>query len=399
MKLVGNTIKSKRISAYVEAFIDRGVRLLLRGKGQDFIEEYYDTISKIYNYQIPLKDIASKAKVKKTVDDYIADCQTLTKAGRPKSRQAWMELAINAGINPDLGDTLYYINTGKAKSQSDVKKVTHYYQINEDGTKQDVITKIEKAYKEYKKERKDKGKEPLPKDEFIVRKFPTVVKDDEIILNAQLLPREIVEAEEDTPCNLTIEYNVPKYIEQFNKRITPLLVCFKKDIRNKILVTKPSDRQYFTQEECELSSGEPNRKGDQDTYEQLMTMEDKEIAFWKAHPEFKIPYLKECGMDWNQILDDYNKRKEEEILYGVDKEREKFNKLVEGLSKQEIEDMLDGVIPDRISAAADLDNETLNFVSKTHPEFVFSSIYDILEQGDKTSDYDEASYDIEEEEY
>ena len=71
---MGNTIKSKRISAYVEAFIDRGVRLLLRGKGQDFIEEYYDTISKIYNYQIPLKDIASKAKVKKTVDDYIADC-------------------------------------------------------------------------------------------------------------------------------------------------------------------------------------------------------------------------------------------------------------------------------------------------------------------------------------
>ena len=45
-------------------------------------------------------------------------------------------------------------------------------------------------------------------------------------------------------------YNVEKYIDQFNKRITPLLVCFHPDIRNKILITDPKDRMFFTEEEA-----------------------------------------------------------------------------------------------------------------------------------------------------
>ena len=89
-----------------------------------FLDEYYAYIERIYNYDIPLKDIA-KGKVKKSLKAYIEDCNY--KAGRPKSRQAWMELALRDGIKVDMGDTLYYINTGKKKSQSDVKKVVHYY--------------------------------------------------------------------------------------------------------------------------------------------------------------------------------------------------------------------------------------------------------------------------------
>ena len=90
------------------------------------MEEYYAYVEKIYNYQIPLKDIASKGKVKKYLDEYIKDCQTITKAGRPKSRQAWMELALKENLKVDLGETIYYINVGKTKSQADFKKVTHY---------------------------------------------------------------------------------------------------------------------------------------------------------------------------------------------------------------------------------------------------------------------------------
>ena len=130
VKMVGNTIKSKKMSDYIAKFLEKGVRLLLKGHGYEFIEEYYAYVDKIYNYQIPLKMIASKGKVKKNVKDYIADCKTITKAGRPKSRQAWMELVLKHNINVHMGETIYYINTGKSKSHADVKKVTHYYGID-----------------------------------------------------------------------------------------------------------------------------------------------------------------------------------------------------------------------------------------------------------------------------
>ena len=60
----------------------------------------------------------------------------------------------------------------------------------------------------------------------------------------------------------------------FNKRIKPLLVCFDRSIREKILITNPDERQYFTDSESQMSSGQPNKVSDQDTYEQLMTMEE-----------------------------------------------------------------------------------------------------------------------------
>jgi hypothetical protein len=43
------------------------------------------------------------------------------KAGNPMPKQAHMELAFNAELDVTLGDTLYYINTGTAKSHGDLK--------------------------------------------------------------------------------------------------------------------------------------------------------------------------------------------------------------------------------------------------------------------------------------
>ena len=93
---------------YISKFLEKGIRLLLRKKGQEFIEAYYDYIEKIYNYQIPLKMIASKGKIKKTLEEYVEDCKTITKAGRPKSRQAWMELALRENLTVNMGETIYY---------------------------------------------------------------------------------------------------------------------------------------------------------------------------------------------------------------------------------------------------------------------------------------------------
>lgn len=381
VKMVGNTIKSKKMPDYIAKFLEKGIRLLLKGKGQEFIEEYYSYFDKIYNYQIPLKMIASKGKVKKSVKEYIKDCQTITKAGRPKSRQAWMELVLKNNIDVHMGETIYYINTGKSKSQADVKKVTHYY--SKDGLFDDKKEMKVSLEKEYKKDNIDGKLAPKEKklslNDWVKKHHPEINIEEEIILNCQLVPQSVIDSEVDILCEDGQEYNVPKYVEQFNKRITPLLVCFHPDIRSKILISKPNERQYFTSEECKLCSGFPNKKSDQDTYEELMTMEDKEIRFWQKHPEWKIPFLDECEMSWGQILSDYEQRIAKEKELGINIIREKFTEVISELSTSDIEDFEEGNLPSSLNNIIMVDPITGHFVSKEYPDVVIGTIYDIFD--------------------
>jgi hypothetical protein len=67
--------------------------MLLDGDGHSFINYYYEYVDKIYNYQIPLVKMASKARVKATM---IMKKESLmkNKAGNPMPKQAHMELAL-----------------------------------------------------------------------------------------------------------------------------------------------------------------------------------------------------------------------------------------------------------------------------------------------------------------
>jgi len=67
IKLVGNSVKSKKMSVYIEDFLGKAIRLLLDGDGHSFITYYHDYVDKIYNYQIPLVKIASKSKIKSSM--------------------------------------------------------------------------------------------------------------------------------------------------------------------------------------------------------------------------------------------------------------------------------------------------------------------------------------------
>ena len=381
VKMVGNTIKSKKMPEYISKFLEKGIRLLLRKKGQDFIEAYYDYIEKIYNYQIPLKMIASKGKIKKSLDEYIEDCKTITKAGRPKSRQAWMELALRENLNVSMGETIYYINIGKTKSQTDAKKVTHYYKVDGlFGEKSDYKVALEKEWKKDNIDGKLAPKErALSLNDYVKKHHPEVTIEDEVILNCKLVPREIVDSEEDIMCKEGEEYNVQKYIDQFNKRITPLLVCFRPEIRNKILITNPDDRQYFTYDQCELCNGFPNKESDQDTYEQLMTLDDREIKFWMSHPEWEPPYLEYCEMDWEQIKNDYIERMERERQLGIDKVKARFAEIVFNMTLEELEDFEDGDMPKAMLEIVDVDPLTGKFMSKEYKDIVIGTILDVLD--------------------
>lgn len=397
-KKVGNTIKSRKMSGYLEKFIDEGVDLLLRNNGYKFLSNYYDYIDKIYNYQIPIKDIASKGNIKKTLKDYQDDCKTLTKAGSKKSRQAWYELAINENMNVNVGDTVFYINTGTKKGHSDVKRVTHYFYYDINGNKVEITKEVEKLYKDHSKEIKESGGEKMSRIDLAKKTYGSKAFDeDEIILNCKLVPNEILDKEEDVLCSEYegLEYNVEKYIEQFNKRITPLLVCFHPDIRNKILVSNPKDKQYFTEEQSKLVSGYPNKEGDQDTYEALMTPERKEIEFWTKINEVP-PFVKECGIDWDDLVEKYKKEKEEENNVIFQEENKKYLDILDEITNKEVEEFeTEGIIPQALNSIVTLNATDMRFYFKKIPTrtpstggFVFDDItYNYAETVDALADF------------
>jgi DNA polymerase elongation subunit (family B) len=228
IKLTGNTIKGKTIPKYIKTFLDKGFKLLLNGDGKGFVDYYYSYIERIYNMDIPLLEIANKAKVKKTMKEYLN--RGLNKNGKDLPRQAHMELLIRDNVQSQLGDTIFYINNGTKKSAGDIQL------------------------------RKTKADPP----------------EGTLIYNCYLVDKEKLEKNPE----LKGEYNVAKYVESFNKKVEPLLVVFNKNVRENLIISNPEDRQFFTTTELKLISGIPTDPTDQDNLEELLTMSKEEKFFW-----------------------------------------------------------------------------------------------------------------------
>jgi DNA polymerase elongation subunit (family B) len=243
IKLTGNTIKSKKLQTYVVEFLDEGLKYLLNGDGLSFVELYYDYVEKIYNKEIPLSKIANKSRVKLSVSDYKKYCTKTTKAGSLMSRQAHMELVIQNDYPAGLGDTIYYINNGDKKSSGDVTRIT-------------------KPTKKQQQDYLDQHGEQMPNGY--------------VQINCYMIPEKDIT---DNP-DLKGDYNVPRYLSNFNKRVEPLLVAFNPSIREDILIEDPKDRQYFTKLQCELVNGYPLKEDGQDKFEEVMTLSDGEVVFW-----------------------------------------------------------------------------------------------------------------------
>jgi DNA polymerase elongation subunit (family B) len=232
IKLVGNTIKSKKLPLYIEEFLDKGVKMLLEGKGKDFVEYYYEYLTKIYQQQVPLMKIAQRAKVKLSIDDYIQRCTQRTKAGNLMSRMAHMELAIKDNLNVNLGDVIFYVNNGSRMSHGDVQK-----------------------------------------------------KGDNVVINCYRLDNEELENNPE----MLGEYNVPRAVSTFNKRIEPLMVVFKEEVRKELIVDNPEKRGLFTTSQCELINGNPMKPGDQDDLNEVLAVSEPELRYWEKrglHPDY-----------------------------------------------------------------------------------------------------------------
>ena len=243
IKLTGNTIKSKKLQTYIVEFLDEGLKYLLNGDGLSFVELYYEFVGKIYNKEIPLSKIANKARVKQSINDYRKYVQKTTKAGSLMSRQAHMELIMRSDYPAGLGDTIYYVNNGVKKSSGDVQKVSR---------------PSKKVLEEYL----TKHGTPMPEDYIEVNCY--MIDEKEILNNPDLKG----------------DYNVPRYLNNFNKRVEPLLVVFHPSIREDILIESPDQRQFFTKLQCELVNGFPLKEEGQDKLDEVMTLSDSEVLFW-----------------------------------------------------------------------------------------------------------------------
>jgi hypothetical protein len=198
--------------------------MLLEGDGKSFVEYYYEYLEKICSQKIPLSKIAQRAKVKLTIEDYVKRLSTKTKAGNSMSRMAHMELAIQEGIGVNLGDVIMYVNNGTRASHGDVVK-----------------------------------------------------KGDGLQINCYMLDPNILDNNPD----MTGEYNIARAVTTFNKRVEPLLVVFKEDVRQNLIVDDVSNRGIFTTEQCKLINGKPFEEGDQDTLEEVMTLSEGEVRYWE----------------------------------------------------------------------------------------------------------------------
>jgi hypothetical protein len=247
IKLTGNSIKSKKLPIYIEEFLDKGIKMLLQGDGKGFVEYYYEYLQKIYDKKIPLSKIAQRAKVKLTIDEYKKRLNTKTKAGNSMSRMAHMELAIQEKLNVNLGDVIMYVNNGTKASQGDVQKMT---------VKQ---LKDLNAFNQL-----NNPKSPELKDGVVV--------------NCYMLDKDILDNNPD----LTGDYNVPRAIVTFNKRIEPLMVVFQEEVRNGLIVNEPEKRGIFTTSQCELINGQPLADGDQDRLkEDVLDITEAELKYWE----------------------------------------------------------------------------------------------------------------------
>ena len=392
IKLVGNSVKSKKMSVYIEDFLGKAIRMLLDGDGHSFIKFYYEYVDKIYNYQIPLVKIATKAKIKSSIPDYKKKATMKNKAGNPMPRQAHMELVIKDDLDVTLGDVLYYVNTGTSKSQGDLKTINR----SKLSKKQLDLYFINNGH--------------LPTSEITVQLNcrlidPAIVERDfEMVKELEMLKKAIDKNDEIEPSNLAAlnarideinsslfidDYNVARYLDAFNKKVKPLLVCFNPEIRSKILLdiekikdktTKTTtevlkQRVIFTKSECELVSGMPFKDGDQDSYQELMTMEDKEIKFWDKVN--KPPNYMEQET-WEAIRADYHIRMAKAKADGIQNEKDSLDSIFKHLEIKDLNAVVKGTLPIDVFIIADIATDMSgNLISRKWNE-VLCHIEDIF---------------------
>ena len=262
VKLTGNTIKSKVMPEYIEEFIDKGLKMILKGDGVGFVEYYNNYAEDIYYMQIPLKKIATKMRYKNNIKSYMN--RGCDKNGKPKGKQAHMELLIDKRNKIALELFEKYkdgLDFSKSEDKLTVEeKMRLIYDYMPPEPEIDSMIYLVNIG-----QKKGEGNSSRNKD--------TLEFNSMIITNQEL---------NDNP-DMTGKYNAARYLDAFNKRVKVLLAGFEPEVAKKILCKIVVDKKTKKQElvkylpvprELELKSFDFN------SVEDSMILEPKEVIFW-----------------------------------------------------------------------------------------------------------------------
>jgi len=100
----------------------------------------------------------------------------------------------------------------------------------------------------------------------------------------------------------------------------------------------------------------------------------------------EITFLKECGMDWEKIVNDYDARIQREKDLGIESIRNAFNKFLDGLTSEGLEKIEEGELPAELERIVDVDPNTGNFVSKEYPDIIIGTLYDLYDAVENRSE-------------
>lgn len=303
IEIVGGAVIKKTQSEYIAQFVEHETLKLLKNQPLDFINAYWDYINLIHNKKLNSKLIASKAKIKKTKQEYLDHIKGTNKNGRPLNRQVHMELLIQHGLDFELGETVYYINTGKSlkdKDSSSVNTTFATYELNTD------LNTIENIFKS--NDRKQIHKLLLRLHENGELTVNSKVLDGDLVVILSDIEKwkdvkykvknlkkgvfiDFIKTEYVINCDLVdtykeevVEYNSDLYIHKFNSAVHPLFVCFKPELREKIMITKPELKPFILESDLTLINNIPfeGHESNQTSYEDTMRLSPEEIDYWES---------------------------------------------------------------------------------------------------------------------
>lgn len=96
----------------------------------------------------------------------------------------------------------------------------------------------------------------------------------------------------------------------------------------------------------------------------------------------KPPYVDECDINWEEIVNDYNERMKRYQEEGIKAEIEEYKKIVNNFSQDDVENLIEeGILPDRLTKIVELDINSNNFISKKF-DIKLGSLSDIIDIDD-----------------
>lgn len=334
------------MSEYIEDFIEEGFKLVLRGKGKEFVKYYYNYVDLVYNMEIPIKKIATKKRYLQNIQSYVN--RGLDKNGRPKAKQAHMELVINERKSiatelfekhkdefdltsfkgeltiddkmrlvevymppePVLDSMIYYYNIGTKKSHGDSKLIS-----NMDTGEPEIACKL------------------INKNDLI-----------------------------DNP-EITKRFNHLKYIDALNKKVVPLLSGFNPDIRKKILVkiNKKDElvKSTFKDDDLILRNFEHNNLGES------MYLEDLEVDFWNKN-----------GYDPRLIWEGFKMNDDYKIIYEIYENALSYvNKIKTTLNEPKIKSINDKLVDGDYVLIKDKDIFNIGMFNGVYIQIIENNVY------------------------